>query len=254
MYRYLTVNIILFSCFICSAQNRDTVITLYFNKNEFNVSPSQKEQIAAFATKVLSVQKVTGYADTTGSLAFNRELSKKRAYSVAALITQQDHAPNIDYKGEEFEQNADLGKNRKVEILATLKSTSSPALSTTSTPVKSLSIENIYFVPDRAIITDESLPYVKELADLLLKNYKTETFEIVGHVNYETDKDSSQLPDLYYLSERRARTIYLLLKEYGIPEERMHYKGVGNSQPVIPHPKTDEEKRKNMRVEVIISK
>ena len=246
MYRLLTVTIILFSSFICCAQTRDTIITLYFNKNEFNVSSSQKEQISTFVNKVLSVEKVTGYADTTGSLAYNKELSKKRAFSVAALINQPDHAPSINFKGEEFDQDADLAKNRKVEILATLRST--------PTPVKSLSIENIYFVPDRAIITDESLPYVKELADLLLKNYKTETFEIVGHVNYETDKDSSQLPDLYYLSERRARTIYMLLKEYGIPAERMHYKGVGNSQPVIPHPKTDEEKRKNMRVEVIISK
>jgi Outer membrane protein and related peptidoglycan-associated (lipo)proteins len=246
MHLFLTVNIIVFSCFICSAQKKDTVITLYFNKNEFNVSTTQKEQIAALATKVLSIEKVTGYADTIGSVTYNKELSKKRAYSVAALIPQADHPPIIDFKGEEFEQDADLSKNRRVEVLATLKQA--------STPLKSLSIENIYFVPDRAIITDESLPYVKELADMLLKNYKTETFEIVGHVNYETDKDSSQLQDLYYLSERRARTIYLLLKEYGIPVERMHYKGVGNSQPVIPHPKTDEEKRKNMRVEVIISK
>ena len=248
MYRLLTVNILLFASLITTAQKRDTVITLYFNKNEFNVTPAQKEQIAAFATKILSIEKVTGYADSTGSFIYNKELSKKRAYSVAALISQPEHAPSIDFKGEEFDQDADLSKNRKVELLATLKPPPVPV------PVKSLSIENIYFVPDRAIITDESLPYVKELADLLLKNYKTETFEIVGHVNYETNKDSSQLTDLYYLSERRARTIYLLLKEYGIATERMHYKGVGNSQPVVAHPKTDEEKRKNMRVEVIISK
>ena len=246
MYRLLTVNILLFSSFISNAQNKDTVITLYFNKNEFNLTSAQKEQIALFTSKTLSVEKVTGYADTTGSLAYNKELSKKRALSVAALIPSSKNAPGIEFKGEEFDQDPDLSKNRKVEIRATVRST--------PIPLKSLSIENIYFVPDRAIITDESLPYVKELADLLLKNYKSETFEIVGHVNYETDKDSSQLPDLYYLSERRARTIYLLLKEYGIPAERMHYKGVGNSQPVIPHPKTDDEKRKNMRVEVIISK
>ena len=222
MYRILTVNIILCSFLVSSAQSRDTVITFYFNKNEFTLSSTQKEQIASIINKVLSVQKVTGFADSTGSFAYNKQLSKKRALSVASLVNQTNISPTIDFKGEEFEQDADLSKNRKVEVMATLKSGLSPS------PVKSLSIENIYFVPDRAIITDESLPYVKELADLLLKNYKTETFEIVGHVNYETDKDSSQLPDLYYLSERRARTIYLLLKEYGIAADRMHYKGVGN--------------------------
>lgn len=247
MFRFLTVNIILCSFLVSSAQSKDTVITIYFNKNEFSLSSSQKEQIADLVNAVLSVKKVTGFADSTGSIVYNKELSKKRALSVVSLI-DQPNAPTVEFKGEEFEQDVDLSKNRKVEVVASLKSALSPS------PVKSLSIDNIYFVPDRAIITDESLPYVKGLADLLLKNYKTETFEIVGHVNYETDKDSSQLTDLYYLSERRARTIYLLLKEYGISADRMHFKGVGNSQPVIPHPKNDEEKRKNMRVEVIISK
>ena len=151
MYRLLTVNIILCSFLVSSAQDRDTVITFYFNKNEFTLSASQKEQIAALANKILSVEKVTGYPDTTGSLKFNKELSKKRALSVAAIISYPYQAPAIDFKGEEFDQDADLSKNRKVEVLASLKSTLSPA------PVKSLSIENIYFVPDSAIITDESL-------------------------------------------------------------------------------------------------
>jgi outer membrane protein OmpA-like peptidoglycan-associated protein len=246
MYRFVTASLILFSVITSKAQSRDTTITFYFNKNQYTITSEQKEQINLLMTQVLKIQKITGFADSTGSNAYNKELSRKRAFAIATLVSNQEYQPLIDFKGEEFDQDPDLSKNRKVELLATVK--------TTLSKLKSLSIENIYFVPDRAIITDESLPYVKELAELLLKNYKTESFEIVGHVNYETDKDPSQLTDLYYLSERRARAIYLLLNEYGIPYERMHYKGVGNSQPVIPHPKTDEEKRKNMRVEVIISK
>src|SRR5438105_275937 len=100
----------------------------------------------------------------------------------------------------------------------------------------------------------KSLLYVDELARMLKTNFKMENFEIIGHVNYQSTKDSSQLQDLYYLSERRAKAIYNLLAEKGISPERMRYKGVGNSQPLFPQPANDEERKKNMRVQIVILK
>ena len=54
------------------------------------------------------------------------------------------------------------------------------------------------------------------------------------------------------LSENRAKTVFEILKDNGIPAERMTYKGMGNTEMVYPHAATDEEKRKNMRVEIFI--
>ncbi|MFL5787234.1 MAG: OmpA family protein, partial [Flavisolibacter sp.] len=145
----------------------------------------------------------------------------------------------------------DLAKNRKVEIVASIPIPA--AISSDNKIINSFNLDNIYFLPDRAIVTDESIPYINELANRL-KTYKTEYFEIIGHVNYQSKKDSSQLQDLYLLSERRAKKIYDMLIEKGIPSSRMTYKGVGNSQPIYPNPINEDEKRKNMRLEVIILK
>lgn len=55
------------------------------------------------------------------------------------------------------------------------------------------------------------------------------------------------------LSEERAKTIYDFLIERGVPFQSMTFKGVGNSQMIFNNPKNDEEKRRNMRVEILIS-
>jgi flagellar motor protein MotB len=54
------------------------------------------------------------------------------------------------------------------------------------------------------------------------------------------------------LSEDRAKTVFVILKDNGIPEGKMIYKGMGNKQMINPYAKTDEEKRENMRVEIFI--
>lgn len=234
-------------------QEKDTTVTLYFPVNSYIIDSEQKKQLVDLLSSGLTLKNITGYADTTGSISYNRKLSEKRAITVALLcgLSKNQLQKAVSFKGEEHEQSPELYKNRRVEITATIKEKQLIKPSAPSV-IESLNIDNIYFLPDQAIITEESLPYVNELAQLLKKNYKTEHFEIIGHVNYQSNKDSSQLQDLYWLSERRAKTIYLLLIKYGIPAERMTYKGVGNSQPLIKNPINDDEKRRNMRVQVQI--
>jgi outer membrane protein OmpA-like peptidoglycan-associated protein len=45
-----------------------------------------------------------------------------------------------------------------------------------------------------------------------------------------------------------------LLVENGIPVDHIKHRGVGNTQPIYPDPTNDEERKKNMRVEVIVYK
>jgi len=49
-----------------------------------------------------------------------------------------------------------------------------------------------------------------------------------------------------------AKAVYQYLIDFGIPATKISYRGVGNSQPIIVSPKNDEERRRNMRVEVFI--
>jgi len=50
----------------------------------------------------------------------------------------------------------------------------------------------------------------------------------------------------------RAKLVYRLLSEEGIPARRMSYKGMGNTEMIYPHARTEEEMRKNMRVEIFV--
>jgi outer membrane protein OmpA-like peptidoglycan-associated protein len=44
----------------------------------------------------------------------------------------------------------------------------------------------------------------------------------------------------------------LVLVEKGLDEAILSYIGIGNCKPLIQFPETDEEKKKNMRVEIIV--
>jgi outer membrane protein OmpA-like peptidoglycan-associated protein len=266
---------ILFGCLLysscCSQTERDTSITLYFATNSAELDGSQHQTLDAFSL-AFRIKAIKGYADTTGSGSYNYLLSKKRAYSVYSALGTTDASDKIEllFLGESTEE-PELAKNRKVQVVAGLLSkkvagkpiagkvgdsgtyNNPPRETPKHTPaiVRTLDLEYIYFVPDQAIITYESLPYIHEIAEML-KTYKTESFDIIGHVNYQSRLDSTHLRDLYQLSERRAKAVYDLLVEQGIVASRMSYKGVGNSQPLYPKPASEEQKRKNMRVQIVI--
>ena len=147
--------------------------------------------------------------------------------------------------------------NRRVQITAHLNPPPAAIIKrpadNESDTVRNFYLEYVYFIPDQPAITYESLHYMQQLARNL-KTYTTESFDIVGHINYQSRFDSTHLKDLYRLSQQRAKAVYDYLVEAGIPKTKMTYKGVGNSMPIYPSPVNDEQRRKNMRVQVIIKR
>lgn len=81
----------------------------------------------------------------------------------------------------------------------------------------------MYILFQTNIITQESIPYVQEVTRKL-KTYHGVHFQIIGHVNYQSKKDSLFLQDLFKLSEERAKIIYELLIENGMAPEKLKYK------------------------------
>jgi outer membrane protein OmpA-like peptidoglycan-associated protein len=241
---------------------KDTSINLYFATNSSQLDSTQYQELKDFSS-LFHIISIKGYADSTGAPALNYSLSQKRALSVYNALREMDsaHKINMMYLGESNEE-PELWKNRRVQIIASVTKENEvehqiPTVALSNDKrvevIRTMDLEYVYFMPDQAIITQESLYYVQKLADIL-KTYKTETFEIIGHINYQSRFDSTHLRDIYQLSERRARAVYDLLVESGIPANRMTFKGVGNSQPIYPSPQNDEQRRKNMRVQVVIKK
>lgn len=237
--------------YIHAQQRADTTLTIYFDTNISALDSGQDRAIANFAKSVTAVTAITGYADTVGATMYNRNLSRLRAYMVYSVIGRYTTPVQLPaYHGEEFQQSPGLEANRRVEVAAYRLFGSVDTLKR-STVLDSFDIENIRFIADQPVLTPESLSEVPQLVRRI-KGYHHARFEIVGHVNYQSRKDTLFLRDLFKLSEQRARVIDQLLIENGIPKELIRYKGVGNTHPLIPAPANDEERRKNMRVQIIV--
>jgi outer membrane protein OmpA-like peptidoglycan-associated protein len=54
------------------------------------------------------------------------------------------------------------------------------------------------------------------------------------------------------ISRRRARNVYRYLKQSGISKDRLSYKGYSNTVPLIDPERTDEDERRNRRVDFLL--
>lgn len=103
-----------------STQNRFSDLATWYVKGEATVrfevgdsviSDQYKQEIAALAQQALTYNgfaiEVRGYADSTGKLADNQQLSKERAQAVVAYLLQDCHIPakNIAAPGAMGEAN-----------------------------------------------------------------------------------------------------------------------------------------------------
>jgi len=84
---------------------------------------------------------------------------------------------------------------------------------------------------------------LKEAADTLIR-YPELQIEVAGHSDDVGDAASNE-----GLSERRARTVHNFLIQYGVAEDRLTFKGYGESQPIADN-STADGRATNRRVEL----
>ena len=108
-------------------------------------------------------------------------------------------------------------------------------------------LRNIFFDVDKATLRPESVNELERLVEIM-KNNPTLEIEISGH----TDSDASDEHNLK-LSDARAHAVLDYVKNKGVSEKRMVWKGYGESQPMAPND-TKENKQLNRRTEIKILK
>jgi hypothetical protein len=106
-------------------------------------------------------------------------------------------------------------------------------------------LANVFYEVDSWELRKESLTELNNLADLLLMN-KDLVVEIDGY----TDSTGSD-PYNLTLSEKRALSVVKYLQTRGIPQDRLKFKGFGNSSPVGDNV-TSEGRQLNRRTEARI--
>ncbi len=125
------------------------------------------------------------------------------------------------------------------------------------TPIREgavLNLKKVLFAGGKTVLLKSSVPELKRLLKTLQDNTDF-TFEIGGHVNIRYIKATKDRPAIKKfagadLSEARAKKIFKYLSRNGIAEERMTFKGYGNSKMPFPYAKTDQEQAANRRVEI----
>ncbi|MCH8904808.1 MAG: OmpA family protein [Bacteroidetes bacterium] len=118
---------------------------------------------------------------------------------------------------------------------------------------ETLILENIYFLPGRHFVREESLPELKKLLKILQEHEEIK-IEIQGHIcchpgtgdGYDFDTKENKL------SINRAKYIYDYLIRWGIDKNRLRYKGFGRTKPLILPEITVDDENKNRRVEIMI--
>ena len=267
MKKILFFAILFFSISSFSQQSPDLNLDLFFDVNRSVLTKQHVMLIdSVFISKNRIVTTIKGFADSTGNASYNMNLSQKRAEAVLQYFTSPHHFFNsiisVEYFGEQNAGSSGMSYDRRVEIWfkeggAEQQSAAEENVKTdTLAIVEKYEISSIYFIPDKAIVDPASFFAVDDAAKYL-KRFPGCKFEIVGHVNYVTPPSLANNPKALEpaqkLSEERAKEVFDLLTERGIPFQDMTHKGVGSSQMVFKNPRTDAEKRKNMRVEILIS-
>ena len=109
----------------------------------------------------------------------------------------------------------------------------------------SVTLHNLHFKADTALILPEDRPLLDEIA-AVLADIPQRTVVVRGHtaeVGRPAEQDA--------LSEERARTVADELSARGTAPGRLIYEGVGAAEPLAPND-TEEGRRRNRRVELLI--
>ena len=234
---------------------------VYFETDEYELTNYESGRLHCFVeSDSIVVQKIIGYCDYRSSDSYNQILSEKRAQFVYNLVKSKlSNSVELEGKGEEFIQDSNLQKNRKVEIYYFKEiyqidkkiefSDENKKPTTKNQNLKigdKLVLKNLYFYNNSGIFRPKSIPVVEELLEIMLANPKLK-IEIQGHICCFIGQDS------YDIAKVRAFAVYKYLTDNGIAKKRLRYKSFGNTQPIHKIPEiNDTQRNENRRVEILI--
>jgi len=108
-----------------------------------------------------------------------------------------------------------------------------------------LTLNQLHFVPDQAVILKEDERLLDSIAEAL-KKIQERTFFVKGHT-----ADIGTVESQMSLSLERAFVVVGELVKRGIPEDRFLYMGIGGNEPLDSN-ETEEGRARNRRVEIVI--
>ncbi len=144
-------------------------------------------------------------------------------------------------------QSLDLAQVTKDGAIQTMDIRLAPIEVTVIEPSATISLNNIFFDFNKAVLKADSYPELNRLVDLM-KERSSMTVEISGHTDATGPDDYNMM-----LSEWRAKAVSKYLINKGVGKDRVSTVFFGETKPLEPNT-TKEGRKKNRRVEFKIIK
>ena len=242
--------------FLCSwSQEFKTSFFFKINVNELT------EKSAADLDSLMNLSnltdiKLTGFADMRGSDSMNLRLSQSRVKAIEnKLISKGLNISSSEFYGEQYPINSQNQNNyeywRRVDLSYSIKEPEPLTIGNIDIDqIKSGKLSAIPLQLEFYNMSAEFMPYstteLEKLLEFMQKNVSVEAF-IRGHVCCS----GGDIADYY--SNLRAEAVYNYLITNGISDNRLSFKGFGNSSPLVWPEVTEEDQQRNRRVDVIFS-
>ena len=243
----LLVPVFLFSVSLSFGQNnvlKDSISASFaYNEAEILNADILMHGLDKIDPSSLTLIKVIGYTDSTGSLNRNQVLAAERIQAVETFLKGSDLSR---VKVETVNANETSGYrtvpdalNRRVDVLFYTVNTG-PSNSKLVFELNKAVNLNINFIGGQDAFLEESYPRLDQLLDILT-NDSTLHVKLHGHVCCASD---------YELSVKRANAVFNFLKKNGIAASRISAEGFSNSRRLVPDD-SEANMSLNRRVEAI---
>ena len=189
------------------------------DKISYNVLPNCKISLFDLSGKIIG----NTFSQSDGSFLFN-------FFETDSLLINIDSKDHI-YFTDKICMNYTSKKNNTFFLDRKLKG-------------KKVILKNILYEIDDYSLNPSSFFEIRRLANHLKRNKKTK-IKIAGH----TDNTGSEEYNLE-LSEKRAKSVYNKLIEFGVNKKQLSFVGLGYSQPISDN-STVKNRAKNRRTEII---
>jgi len=240
---FLLLSLSFQSGFAQTEVQKDSIsVSFAYNQTEIRNAEYVLTRLSKIDASLISVIKLVGYTDSTGSLKRNKVLAADRIRTVESLLK----SPSFSHvKVETVNANELSGyrsvpdeMNRRVDLLIYgKKNPPAPAIAFELNKPVNL---NINFVGGKADFLPISYPNLEKLRDLMLED-TTLLVKLHGHVCCDNDMQ---------LSVKRAYAVMDYLIKNGIEQKRMSAEGFSNSMELFADD-SEEHMSMNRRVEAI---
>lgn len=241
--------------------------SFYFDNNQSIPTPNSQQQLDLFKKSIINkeivVLKVYSYIDSLESNSSNNVLAESRLFHIVgqlnlrndSLIELKPFALNYKYDDKDAQswRRVDVYYDDLVKIEKSLdkkiKIEEKPLLILNNPIETALEdslpfILNISFIEGTSKIESKSFVEIKKLANYLNSHQNSYTILIRGHVCCGKNMR---------ISRNRAKAVYKELLKLGVEKSRLAYIGMSNKEPLVYPEKTNADRQKNRRVDIIFN-